>query len=198
VVAAALAVHPQARRRVRAAHHGALDRGDQQATPGHALGAQPGGRAPEQVEQGTQRCGADPAAGLGERTRGRGGHRQPAQPRGHLRPHLPVPQLGEQSRGQQQVDHHPPGQVPHPRLDRAGLAQHGVDHLEGHDLGQLTEMTRREPASSDSDHTGDDRIDGQRSSREEDVCQDMNLSPELRCLDRDRHAQRPAQSPDGG
>lgn len=66
-------------------------------------------------------------------------------------PHLPVPRLGEQPDAQQQVDHHPRGQGPYPGLDRAGLSQHGVDHLERHDPGQLAQMTRGEPAACDRD-----------------------------------------------
>jgi hypothetical protein len=112
-----------------------------------------------------QRRHADPAPCLGQRPRSRCDHPEPVQSGDHLRPHLPVTHLGEQPGGQQQVDHHPRGQVPYPRLDLAGLAQHGVDHLEGHDPGQLAQMTRAEPASGDRDDTGDDRIRGQRSSR---------------------------------
>lgn len=83
--------------------------------------AKPAPGATQQVEQGTQRRHTDPAPRLGQRG-GRGcGHRQPVQPGNHLRPHLPVPQLGEQPSGQQQVDHNPRGHIPRPRLDLAGL-----------------------------------------------------------------------------
>jgi len=41
-----------------------------------------------------------------------------------------------------------------PRLDLAGVGQHGVDHLERHDLRQLAQMTTGEQAASDSDNTG--------------------------------------------
>jgi hypothetical protein len=58
---------PQVRRGVRAAHHGAVDRGHQPATPVHTLGGRARGRAPQQVEQDPQRRHADPAPGLGQR-----------------------------------------------------------------------------------------------------------------------------------
>jgi len=41
----------------------------------------------------------------------------------------------------------------------------GIDHLERHDQGQLTDMTRREPLTGDGDHTRDDGIRAQRSFR---------------------------------
>jgi hypothetical protein len=58
----------------------------------------------------------------------------------------PYPSSANTPSGQQQVDHDPRGQVPHPCLDLAGLGQRGVDHLERHDLRQLAQMTRGEPA----------------------------------------------------
>lgn len=49
----------------------------------------------------------DPAPCLGQRGGSGGGYRQPVQARDHLRPRLPIPQLGEQPGGQLQVDHDP-------------------------------------------------------------------------------------------
>jgi hypothetical protein len=80
-------------------------------------------------------------------------------------PHLPIAQLSEQAPGQQHIDHHPGRQHPHPPLHRAGLAEHGIDHLERHLLGQLAQMTRRERTRSDPDNSTDGRLIQRRGSR---------------------------------
>ncbi len=142
-----LTEHAQVRRRVRAAQRRAVDRGHQQSPPPHPAGGQSGGRAAQQVEQGTQRADPQPAAGLRQRAGGRRGYRQAVQPGDQLTPHARPADLGVQHPGgQQEIDHHPRGQVPHPLLDLPGLRQHGVDHLERHDPGQFTQMTGSEPA----------------------------------------------------
>jgi hypothetical protein len=97
----------------------------------------------------------------------RGGHRNsiaPVEASDQPPPHLCVAELGEQPGREQEIDHHPRGQIPDPRLNRAGLRQRGIDQVERHDPGQLTEMTRREPATSSGHDTSDDRIGAQRSS----------------------------------
>jgi len=73
-------------------------------------------------------------------------------------PDLPIAQLREQAPGQQQIHHHPRRKNPDPGLNRAGLGQHRIDHLERHLLGQLAQMTRREPAWRHLDLTCDDRL----------------------------------------
>ena len=116
------------------------------------------GRTAQQEEQLTQRRRAEPAPRLGHRGRGRDRHGQPAQPGGQAVPDLRVAQLGEQAPGQQQVDHDPGRQDPDTALDPARLLQHRVDHLERHLLGQLAQVTRREPPSGHRHGTGNDRL----------------------------------------
>jgi hypothetical protein len=79
-------------------------------------------------------------------------------------PDLPVAQLGEQARREQQVDHHPRRQHPDPGLGRAGGRQRLIDHLKRDDLGQLTQMTRREHATGHRDLPGNDTLVLQRDS----------------------------------
>jgi hypothetical protein len=165
LVAATALVDPQVRRGVRTAQDGAVDRADQPPAPPHALDRHTGGRPAEQVEQRPQRRDPDPTPRLGQPTRARHGHLEPVQAGDHPGPHLAVAQIGEQRAGQQQIDHDPRGQIPHPLLLRSGLSHRGIDHLEGHDPGQLTDMTGREPPTGHGDHTPDDRIRAQRSSR---------------------------------
>jgi hypothetical protein len=45
-----------------------------------------------------------------------------------------------------------------PLLHRVRLRQRGVNHLERHDPGQLTDMTRREPARGDRDDAATERL----------------------------------------
>src|SRR6478735_626961 len=52
-------------------------------------------------------------------------------------PHLLVAALGEQSGREQQVHHHPRGQIAHPFLHTRRRRERVVDHLERHELGQL-------------------------------------------------------------
>jgi len=73
-------------------------------------------------------------------------------------PDLPISQLREQAPGQHQIHHNPRWQNPDTRLNRAGLGEHRIDHLERHLLSQLTQMTRREPARRHLDHTRDDTL----------------------------------------
>lgn len=84
--------------------------------------------------------------------------------------------------GQQQIDHDPRGQLP--RLNLARLDQHSVNHLKRHNLRQIAQMTGSEPACSDSDNTGDDRLCGQRSSRDRGRLVRTFPLTELPCLPR--------------
>jgi hypothetical protein len=95
-----------------------------------------------------------------------GRRRQPVQPGRQPVPDLHIAKLGEQAPGQQQADHDPGRQVPDPGLHPARLGQHRIDHLERHLLGQLTQMTRREPPWCHPDHARNDRLIQQRGSRE--------------------------------
>jgi hypothetical protein len=56
----------------------------------------------------------------------------------------------------QQHPHPHPGAGP--GLDPARLRQHRIDHLKRHLLGQLTQMTWREPARRDLHHARDDTL----------------------------------------
>jgi hypothetical protein len=134
-----------------------------------------GPAAGQQVKQRPQRRGADPTAGRGQPRGTRAGNAQPVQPGDQPAPHLLIAAPFEQRGGQQQIDHDPRRQVPDPPLDAACLGQRGVDHLERHDPGQLAHMPRRERTGSDGDLVNDAtgvRLDGQRSSRVEDVLAD--------------------------
>jgi hypothetical protein len=154
-VGAALAtVAAQVRRAVGHRHRGAVDGADQQPTPTRRPRRRPG----EQLEQRPQRFGSDPAASLGERRTARPGRRQRLQSGGQPCPHLLVAALGEQSGREQQVHHHPRGQIAHPFLHTRRRRERVVDHLERHDLGQLAEVTGREPAYGNLDGAADDRL----------------------------------------
>ena len=155
VRAAALpGVDGQVRLAVRNGHDRAVDRADQQSPPPRPART----RAAQQEEQLAQRSRAKPPPRLGHRGRGRDRHGQPAQPRGHPLPDLAIAQLGEQTPGQQQVNHDTGRQDPHPALHPARLLQHRIDHLERHLLRQLAQVTRREPASGHRHGTGNDRL----------------------------------------
>lgn len=54
--------------------------------------------------------------------------------------------FGEQTPGQDQVDRHPGREQPDPLLGAAGRGEDLVDHLEGYEPGQLTQMARSEHA----------------------------------------------------
>src|SRR5699024_1795314 len=76
------------------------------------------------------------------------------------------------------------GQTSYPYLDGAGMGQGRVNHLEGHDLGQLAQMSRRGGAAGDTDLTikvGSGRMNRQRSSRGREASWSMPSLPELRC-----------------
>ena len=89
---------------------GPVDRAHQQPAPPHPALARPGQWAPEQVEEPLHRRRPDPPPGLGHRAGRR--HRARVSAGGQFAPHTAVADLGEQAAGQQQVDHHPRGQVP--------------------------------------------------------------------------------------
>ena len=152
--AAVLGVDGQVRRAIRDGHDGAVDGDHQQPPP---AGGRRGGAA-QQEEQLAQRPGPEPAPRLGHRGRCRPGRRQTAQARGQAVPDLGVAQLGEQAPGQQQADHDPGRQIADAALDTARLLQYRVDHLERNLLGQLADVTRREPPSGHHDDTGNDRL----------------------------------------
>jgi hypothetical protein len=63
-----------------------------------------------------------------------------------LLPDQAVAEFGEQTPGQNQVDHHPGRQQPLTLLNPAGRGQDRVDHVERDEPGQLAEMTGREDA----------------------------------------------------
>ncbi|MGW1365499.1 hypothetical protein ACWCQP_50575 [Streptomyces chartreusis] len=58
-------------------------------------------------------------------------------------------------------------QRPQPLLHRLALGEDLIDHLERHDLRQLTQMTRSEDTFGYRDLAADDTLTGQRSSRGE-------------------------------
>ncbi len=152
--AALLGVDRQVRLAVRDRHDRAVDRDRQQPPPARFRRA----RAAQQEEQLAQRSRAEPAPRLGHRGRGRDRDGKPAQPRGQPVPDLDIAQLGEQAPRQQQVDHDPGLQDPHPPLDPARFPQRRVDHLERHLLRQLAQVTRREPPSGHRHGTGNGRL----------------------------------------
>jgi hypothetical protein len=80
-------------------------------------------------------------------------------------PDLGIAQPGEQAPRQQQVHHHPGGQITDAALDPARLLQHRIDHLERDLLRQLAQVTWREPPSGHRHDTGNDRLIQQRGSR---------------------------------
>jgi len=84
---------------------------------------------------------------------------------GQLAPHGRVAAILEQRGREQQVDHHPGRQLSQPLLHSPALGEDLVDHLEGHDLGQLAQMSRGEDTLGYRDFTRDDRLSGQRSLR---------------------------------
>ena len=161
VAAAGPAERGQVRRGVGGEHRRAVDRAYQQATPSRRTG----GGAADQVEQLPQRFDTDAATGLRQRRGHRIGDVDPVQARGHPSPHLAVAELGEQRRRQQQVHHHPRRQRPDPGLHRPGRFQHRIDHLERDDLGQLAEVTGREPTRSNHHRATNDRLNRQRNSQ---------------------------------
>jgi len=91
---------------------------------------------------------------------GRGNWRQGqrAQRGGEPGPHRRIAAFPEQRSCQQQVDHHPGGQLAQPPLRRPALGQDRVDHLERDDLRQLTQMTRGEDTFGYRDLAGDDTL----------------------------------------
>ena len=89
--------------------------------------------------------------------------RQRPQRGGELAPDGQVAALLEQRGGQQQVDHHPGGELAQPPLDGPALGEGRIDHLERHDLRQFAQMTRGEDAIGYRDLAGDDTLTGQRS-----------------------------------
>ncbi|WP_235965933.1 hypothetical protein [Micromonospora rubida] len=80
-------------------------------------------------------------------------------------PHLDIALIGEQAGREQEVDHDTGRQQADPLLDRAAALQSVVDHVERHQLGQLTQMARREPARRDRPGMGYGNLIRQRSSR---------------------------------
>ena len=142
----------------------AVNRADQQSPPPRRSG----GRTGEQLEQRPQRSRPDPAAGLGQRGPARLATLAPCKPATSRA--TPAGTLtGEQSPGQQQIHHHPRRQVTNAGWHPPRRRQDRIDHLERNDLGQLTEMTRREPAAGYRDRAYDDRIIRQRDSRQNKV-----------------------------
>ena len=152
--AALLGADSQVRLAVGNGHDRAVDRDRQQPPPPRPRR----GRAAQQEEQLAQRPGPEPPASLGHRGRGRGRGLQPSQPGREPGPDLRVSQLGEQAPAQQQVDHDPGGEATNPVLDPARFLQHRADHLKRHVLRQLTQVTRREPATSCRHGTGNDTL----------------------------------------
>jgi hypothetical protein len=123
----------------------------------------------QQLEDLPERGCAQALAGLAQRAGARARRRERPEPRAHPVPDLPVAQFGEQRGGQQQVDHHPRRQQPHPRLRPSGALEHVIDHLERHDPGQLTDMPGRENPGRYPDRARYDSLFQQRSPRGEDV-----------------------------
>ena len=130
----------------------------QQPTDPDPTGRRGRGRASEQLEQRPQRGGAEAAAGLGQGRGGRGGHLEAVKAGTQAPPDLAVAQLGEQTASQQQVHHHPGGQVAKADLGPAGLGQGRIDQLKGDLLGELTQVPRGEATRRHRDRTGDDRL----------------------------------------
>jgi hypothetical protein len=77
-----------------------------------------------------------------------GGQRNGTQRGGEPGPHDRVAALLEQRGRQQQVDHHPGGELAQPPLGGPAVGQDRIDHLERHDLRQLTQMTRAKTPSA--------------------------------------------------
>jgi hypothetical protein len=82
-------------------------------------------------------------------------------------PHLYIATVSEQGTGQQQIHHHPRRQTANPGLHGTGLGQRRINHLERDELGQLTQMTRREHTSGYRHRPGNDTLIQQRGSRPE-------------------------------
>ena len=140
------------------AEGGAVDSAHQQSTNAHPTGGRRGGWAAQQVEQCSQGGGAEAAAGLGEGRGGGGRHPEAVKAGGQPVPDPDIAQFGEQAPGQQQVDHDPCGQVTQARLQPAGLGQDRIDHLEGHLLGELSQVPGGEPTRRHHDRAVDDRL----------------------------------------
>jgi hypothetical protein len=121
-------------------HRGPVDHRHQQTPPAHGVVRRGGGRAAQQIEQRPQRRGPEPLPGFAQRARGRLGQAQPAQTGGQFLPYQGVAEFGEQATRQDQVHRHPGREQPDPLLGTAGHGEDLIDHLEGYELGQLTQM----------------------------------------------------------
>lgn len=81
-----------------------------------------------------------------------------------LAPYAEVSHLRGRACGRQRVDDHTGRQIPQPRPGPAGGLQCLVDHLEGYELGELTDVARRDAAPGHTGSTGADRLGVQRGS----------------------------------
>jgi hypothetical protein len=131
---------PKVRGGVSDAEGGAVDGAHQQPTNPHPGRGRHRCRTAQQVKQCPQRRRAQAAAGLGERRGGRGRHPEAVQAGTPPLPDPDIAKLGEQAAGQQQVHHHPCGQVTDAGLGPAGLGQDRIDQLEGHLLGGFAQV----------------------------------------------------------
>nr|WP_211188664.1 hypothetical protein [Gordonia asplenii] len=70
-----------------------------------------------------------------------------ASARGQAFPHLFIAHIGEQCRGQQQVDHRAGGQRADPTLGAVGVAQHLINHVRRDHTRQIPQVSSGERAT---------------------------------------------------